>query len=41
MARIVPDKTTDESVKAQLAMFSPLSAGTRPGVTRACAASRA
>ncbi len=33
MARIVPDKTAGESVGAQLAMFSPLPAGARGGVT--------
>ncbi|MFW2508728.1 IS30 family transposase [Bifidobacterium bifidum] len=33
MARIVPDKTAGESVGAQLAMFSPLPAGARVGVT--------
>ena len=33
MAGIVPDKTAGESVGAQLAMFSPLPAGARVGVT--------
>lgn len=33
MARIVPDKTADESVAAQLAMFSALPAGARLSVT--------
>ena len=33
MARIVPDKTADRSVEAQLAMFSPLPAGARVSVT--------
>ena len=33
MARIVPDKTADASVEAQIAMFSALSAGARTGVT--------
>ena len=33
MARVVPDKTAGESVGAQLAMFSPLPAGARGGVT--------
>ncbi|WP_416135167.1 IS30 family transposase [Bifidobacterium breve] len=33
MARIVPDKTADASVAAQIAMFSALPAGARTGVT--------
>ncbi|WP_234883716.1 IS30 family transposase [Bifidobacterium longum] len=33
MARVVPDKTAGESVGARLAMFSPLPAGARGGVT--------
>ena len=33
MAGIVPGKTAGESVGAQLAMFSPLPAGARAGVT--------
>ena len=33
MAAIIPDRTADESVGAQLAMFSPLPAGARASVT--------
>ena len=33
MAVIIPDRTADESVGAQLAMFSPLPAGARASVT--------
>ena len=33
MARTVPDKTADESVGAQLAMFSRLPAGVRISIT--------